>query len=103
MSEISAILAHTNHYRTIESTNLSSIESIEGEVVPTNKVSLSNQQAESVVASCEDLITDKLYRPFFFKKLYSVGPSTFMQLADHARKYGKQPDRLFVKLLRDLK
>lgn len=83
------------NYRTIESNKVTSIETI---VKP--KVDV--LQAEKIMESCVDLIDAPKYRPFFFKRLYVIGPAKFMELADHARKYGKQPSRLFVKMLREV-
>ncbi len=47
-----------------------------------------------------DLIDDSRYRPFFFKRLYNLGPAKFLELADRARA-GAQPARLFCKLLKE--
>lgn len=100
MNKISELLP----YRTIEKKDeISSIETIDSIGTPrrSNAAVMTREQADSVMEICEDLIADARYRPFFFKRLYAVGPTVFVQLADHARKYGKYPDRLFVKLLRE--
>lgn len=81
-------------YRTIESNKVTSIETI---VKP--KVDL--LQAEKIMESCVDLIDAPKYRPFFFKRLYALGPARFIAIAEHARKYGTQPSRLFVKMLKE--
>jgi hypothetical protein len=53
------------------------------------------------MAQVMDLVDDPNYLPFFFKKLYAIGPAEFMSLADTARKVGFKKSRKFVVLLRD--
>lgn len=83
------------NYRTIESNKVTSIETIVKQKVTT-------AQADQMIAMCSDLIDADKYKPFFFKRLYAIGPAKFMELADHARKYGTQPSRLFVKMLKEV-
>lgn len=89
----------TSLYRTIEKKTFNS--SIDTIVPPhvSNGAVMTTEQADELMDSCADLIADAKYRPFFFKKLYELGPRSFLQLAEHARKYGKYPDRLFVRML----
>lgn len=89
MSTATAISPSIERYRTIETKASASIEPIE----------LTHAQADNVMASCLDLIDDDRYRPFFFKKLYTIGPARFVEQAEKARKYGKQPGKTFVDLL----
>lgn len=98
--QIGQIIPQSHLYRTIENKPLTSIETI-GRPARANAAVMTREQADSVMDTCTDLITDAKYKPFFFKRLYAVGPTVFIQLADHSRKYGKYPDRLFVKLLRE--
>lgn len=78
----------------IESNKVTSIVTIDRD-----KTVLTKQQARSLMATCMDLVDDRNYLPFFFNRLSELGPAAFIRLADHARKYGKQPSRLFVKML----
>lgn len=99
MNNIAGVLS-TSLYRTKERKNFySPIDTIVPPAVVAG-AKITTAQADALMDDCSDLITDASYRPFFFKKLYALGPTAFMQLAEHARKYGRYPDRLFVNLLR---
>lgn len=47
---------------------------------------ISNEQADSIIKSAEDLINDPNFRPYFFKTLYLIGPGRFIEAMDIARK-----------------
>lgn len=103
MGNIGNVLSTSPLYRTIENRDSNFYSSIEPIVPPYESKSgavMTTEQANQLMDSCADLITDAKYRPFFFKRLYAMGPTAFIQLAEHARKYGRFPDRLFVKMLR---
>jgi len=91
-------------YRSIETKVLkSSIETIDSiEKEPSSEAKLRHERADLIIDSMPDLVDSK-YRPFFFKKLYTLGPELFIKLAEHARKYGthKNGQKLFVKLLKE--
>lgn len=57
------------------------------------------KEADSIIEEYKDLIDNKDYKPFFYKKLYSLGRFKFIEKAEQARKYGKQKGRYFVRLL----
>lgn len=65
-----------------------------------DKVPLSAPEADAVIKSCVDLIDDKRYEPFFYKKLYKLGKSRFLEMAERARKYGNSNGKFFVHLLK---
>lgn len=44
------------------------------------------------------LISDAKFKPYFYKKYYHLGDSTFMDMA-HRAMQGKQPAKLFCSLL----
>lgn len=46
---------------------------------------LTTKQADSLVAQAQDLISDHKFRPFFFKTLYIIGPTAFLEAIDYAR------------------
>ena len=102
MNKVSDVLSTSSLYRTIEKRDSNFHSSIATIVPPhvTNGSVMTTEQANNLMDECSDLISDANYRPFFFKKLYAIGPTAFLQLADHTRKYGKYPARLFVKMLR---
>ncbi len=52
-----------------------------------------------VMGSIVDLVPlDSAYRPKYFAALYRMGPTSFVELADRARK-GKFPPYLFGRLI----
>lgn len=57
-------------------------------------------EADKVIASVDDLIDDCRFKPFFYKKLYKLGPTQFLEYADRARKGTKSKPGLFCKILR---
>ena len=57
-------------------------------------------QGDLVMAQVMDLVDDPKYLPYFFKKLNTIGPVKFMELADIAHKTGFRPGRKFVQLLK---
>ena len=59
-------------------------------------------QADRIIQSVTDLINDSKFNPFFYKKLYKLGPTEFVYRAKRARE-AKVIDngRLFVCLLKD--
>lgn len=59
------------------------------------------EQGDRVMSMVTDLIDDPAYKPFFFKRLYTIGPTRFLDCAEIARKCGFKPGRKFVKLLND--
>lgn len=61
---------------------------------------LSAKEADSIIADCDDLIDNKKYKPFFYKKLYQIGKTRFIEQAEKARRYNRQgAGRLFVHLI----
>lgn len=61
---------------------------------------ISSYEADELIKSNSHLISDKKYKPFFYKKLYSIGKSAFITLARRAEE-GKNPPALFVHLLKE--
>lgn len=59
-------------------------------------------EADRILESVSDLIDDKKYKPFFYKRLYILGPTKFLELADRARKGSKSKSGLFCKLMRSI-
>jgi hypothetical protein len=67
----------------------------------TNKLEkISSYEADQLIKSYSHLISDSKYKPFFYKKLYSIGKSAFITLATRAEA-GKNPPALFVHLLKE--
>lgn len=61
----------------------------------------SAKEADAIIEDCKDLIDDEKFKPFFYKKLYELGKSRFMEQAYKARKYHKNgAGRFFVHLLK---
>ena len=61
----------------------------------------SAKEADAIIEDCKDLIDDQNFKPFFYKKLYELGKSRFMEQAYKARKYHRgSPGRFFVHLLK---
>lgn len=61
----------------------------------------SAKDADAIIADCRDLIDNEKFKPFFYKKLYELGKSRFMEQAYKARKYHKNgAGRFFVHLLK---
>ena len=59
------------------------------------------KEADAIIADCKDLIDDPKYNPFFYKRLYELGKSRFLEQAYKARKYHRgSPGRFFVHLLK---
>lgn len=83
-----------NNYSSIVNKNLNNYSSIEE-----TKHSLTKNQADRIIETVADLIDDPKYKPFFFKRLYVIGPTNFLTIYDQAKK-GKFPSRLFVSLLK---
>jgi hypothetical protein len=61
---------------------------------------LTKEQADRVMETVSDLIDDPAYKPFFFRKLYAIGPTDFIAFADQARKENFKCSRRFVNLLK---
>lgn len=81
-----------NNYRTIDySSN-----------IITNYRTIDTIEADNIIKSTIDLIDDESYKPFFYKRLYSVGKSKYLSTAEHCRKYAKTPAKLFVYMLKNL-
>lgn len=80
----------------IQNTNYSSIE----KKLNTNYSSIDTIEADNIIKSTMDLIDDESYKPFFYKRLYSLGKSKYLSTAEHCRKYGKAPAKLFVYMLK---
>jgi hypothetical protein len=66
-----------------------------------SKVNLTRTEADRVMDSVADLIDNPSYRPFFFKRLYTIGPSKFLDAANKARQ-GNRPGGCFVYWLRQV-
>lgn len=65
------------------------------------KDNLSAKEADAIIADCSDLIDDEKYKPFFYRRLYDLGKTKFLEQAFKARKYNnKGGGRLFVHLLK---
>ena len=65
------------------------------------KDKLSAKEADAIIEDCKDLIDDPKYNPFFYKRLYDLGKSRFLEQAYKARKYHRgSPGRFFVHLLK---
>lgn len=77
--------------------NYSSIE--DNKVI--NYSSIETIEADNIIKSTEDLIDDESYKPFFYKRLYAIGKSKYLEIADHCRKHGKVPAKLFVYMLKN--
>ena len=59
------------------------------------------KEADAIIADCKDLIDDEKYKPFFYRRLYDLGKSKFLEQAFKARKYNRNgAGRLFVHLLK---
>lgn len=86
------IIKNKNNYRTIDYSNN----------INNNYRTIDTIEADKIVESTMDLIDDMSYKPFFYKRLYSVGKSRYLQTADHCRKYAKTPSKLFVYMLKNL-
>lgn len=65
-----------------------------------NYSSIDTIEADNIIESTKDLIDDQSYKPFFYKRLYSLGKSKYLSTAEHCRKYGKAPAKLFVYMLK---
>ena len=61
---------------------------------------ITTAEADSLVKEYAHLISDSNYKPFFYKKLYSIGKSAYITLAKRAET-GSNPPALFVHLLKD--
>jgi len=61
---------------------------------------MSSKEADELIKENNHLISDFKYKPFFYKKLYSIGKSAFIMLARRAEE-GKVPPALFVHLLKE--
>src|SRR5690554_311911 len=64
-----------------------------------DKERLSIAEEDEIVGSYADII-DPNYRVWFIKQLRRVGKTRFIECAEKARKYGKEPQKLFVSLLK---
>lgn len=64
------------------------------------KDNLCAKDADAIIADCSDLIDDKRFNPFFYKKLYALGKDRFLEQAYKARKYGNRKGAYFVHLLK---
>ena len=76
-----------NNYRTIEVNKVNNYRTID------------TIEADNIIKSTMDLIDDESYKPFFYKKLYALGKGKYLSIADHCRKNGKVPAKLFVYML----
>ncbi len=81
----------------IKNNNYSSIE----KKLNTNYRTIDTIEADNIIKSTMDLIDDESYKPFFYKRLYSLGKSKYLSTAEHCRKYGKKPAKLFVYMLKE--
>lgn len=61
---------------------------------------INTKEADMIIEEYSHLITDPKYKPFFYKKLYTLGRSTFAMLASRAKE-GRNPAALFVHLLKE--
>ena len=57
---------------------------------------------DNIIEMVSDLIDDPKYKPFFYKRLYAIGPDEFLGAAEKARKIGFRRGRMFVKLLKEV-
>lgn len=57
------------------------------------------ESADRVMALVMDLIDNLDYLPFFYKRLYAIGPAKFLQCAELARKVGFRGGRKFTQLI----
>lgn len=64
--------------------------------------SLKREEAEAIIAGVEHLIDDPKFKPFFFRKLYELGPTRFMEIADQSR-HADYPSRKFARTLKTTK
>lgn len=64
------------------------------------KEKLTKAEEDTIVDSYSDII-DPSYRVWFIKQLKRVGKSQFIECGEKARKYGKNPSKLFSDLLRN--
>lgn len=56
-------------------------------------------EEDEIINSYSDII-DPQYRLWFIKRLKTVGKQKFIEAGEKARKYGNNPQRLFVSLLK---
>lgn len=76
-------------------------EQIHRDSIAIVKDNLSAKEADAIIEDCKDLIDDQKFKPFFYKKLYALGKSRFLEQAYKARKYHRgSPGRFFVHLLK---
>lgn len=61
---------------------------------------ISTKDADMVIDSLGDLISNAEYRPFFYARLYALGIGNFLGKAEQARKYGRNPAQYFVHLIK---
>lgn len=80
-----------NNYSSIEVNKIKNYSSID---------TIETIEADNIIKSTEDLIDDESYKPFFYKRLYAIGKSKYLEIADHCRKHGKVPAKLFVYMLK---
>lgn len=98
MENLSDILnIPTRNYRSIDDKQIKNYRSIER--IKQKSDILTTNQADKIIDSVDDLIDDKKYKPFFFKKLYKLGPTIFLQIAESSRK-AKYPGHYFTSCLR---
>ena len=88
-------ILNKKNYSTIEKKEFNNYSTID---LKLNK--MPKKEADILMASVNHLIDDPSYKPFFFKVLYKIGRSRFIELALMAEK-GKHPSRLFVYLLKE--
>lgn len=75
--------------------------SIDYSQITNNRFNISIRDADRLVSNASHLIDDDKYKPFYYKKLYKIGPDKFKEIILLAEK-GKQPSRLFAKLMKDV-
>jgi hypothetical protein len=61
---------------------------------------IASNEADLIIKEYSYLISDPKYKPYFYKKLYTLGKSAFMTIAGRAKE-GKNPPALFVYLLNE--
>ena len=58
------------------------------------------ESADKIMALVMDLIDNLDYLPYFYKRLYAIGPYKFLEASDLARKVGIKKGRKFTQLIK---
>lgn len=64
-----------------------------------SSIAIDNREVDRILDSYPQLIEEK-YRAWFVTKLKQIGKQDFITKAERAIKYGKDPQKLFVSMLK---